>query len=199
MFDPDMATDLKDSITDTISPLESIPTSYVVLRSLYCDWTPLPPGFLTLLRQPRPDTRHWRVSRLMSMAYLRANDCIDTANFDSLAQAMKEELSKFLDASLDAKDQAGSEFVETVGGLYYGLGRGYVEERWAQHVIAGQQPDGTWLAEPEDSDASDLTAAWGLLVVLEFTNPEVAAISPIIERNPRSPAEPSSPAMNAGF
>ncbi len=183
MVDAGAAESMKDSVTATVESFRDVPTSWVVLRGLYCDWTPPPPDFGGYLGAPREGLRHWKISTLMSLAYLEANDCLEEGERSSLEEGMRLELGRFLEDAARTQDMlnaaAVEDFVETVGGFYFAFGRDSVDPVWVERVIDAQRPEGVWGSQTEAEADRDLTAVWGLLALLEFFHPDVEPISPI--------------------
>lgn len=180
MVDPVAARALQPSITSTIETYREIPTTYALLKGLYCDWSPPPADFASFLTQRRPELKHWRASSLMALAYLEANRCVDDGRLGLLARELSGEYSAFLDEIVASNTAPGAEFVETVGGLYFALGSKFVKAEWASYVIEHQEPDGTWRSGgAPDSGPDDLTAAWGLIAVLEYMHPQAPPVSVI--------------------
>jgi hypothetical protein len=179
MVDPRVASSLETSITSTIAGFESISTTYVLLRGLYCDWSPPPPGFLENLQRFRQDVRFWRITSLLSYGFLKANRCIEGRELEAVGRNLHRQYAVFLDGIVASGESPGAEFVETVGGMYFAFGRELVAPQWVEYVIANQETDGTWRVGPNDESTRDFTAVWGLAAVLEFMHPEVPDISPI--------------------
>lgn len=179
IIDPEAAAPLRSSITATIASFEGIPTTHAVLQGLYCDWSPPPPQFLQRIQEPRPGLRHWRVSTLVSYAYLETNGCIGPEDLEAAAAVMHREYGAFLDGIVATGSAPGAEFVETVGGLYFALGRESVAPSWAEYVIEHQQVDGAWNIDSDEEGSEDFTVAWGLVAVLEYMHPDAPPISPI--------------------
>lgn len=180
MVDPVPARALKPSITQTIESFRPIPTTYAVLQGLYCDWAPPPAEFRTFLLEDKASLKHWRVSSLVALAYLKANGCLQESDWSGIATELLVRYRVFLDEIVASQAPPGAEFVETVGGIFFALGGSYVKDAWAMYLIEHQRPDGTWNeAGASGSDADDLTAAWGLLAILEYTHPQAGPV-PVI-------------------
>ncbi len=183
MVDAGVAESMKDSITATVESFRDVPTSWVLLRGLYCDWTPLPSDFGDYLSAPREGLRHWKISTLMAMAYLKANNCLEAGERSSLEELVRAQLGRFLAGAAEtheALDAATVEdFVETVGGFYFAFGRDSVDPVWVERVIEAQLPEGIWGSQAVADSDRDLTAVWGLLALLEYFRPDVEPVSPI--------------------
>lgn len=193
MIDPDQANTLRDEITDIVAGYQSVPTTYALLRSIYCDWIRVDRGLVEELTEPRTQVKFWPLSALMALAYLEENRCLEPSELRRVRAALKENFVALVDAAVARDDPLDARSVATVGGFAFAMGGEAVQQRWIERLQASQRREGSWGLDADSLDDRDLATVFGLLALLEHARPGTPSV-PVIPRSAARPGEDASAA-----
>jgi hypothetical protein len=169
----------------------------MMVHSMYCDATPLPPAFFLSLTAeldksvktapPTNDSEYGITHCALVYAWLCENGCTDIApGFAEFQEKVAGSMADMVKAGSLKRDVA----YEAMALLFFMGAGAKVEKAWLDEVAAAQQPDGGWAydqaAEGAVSDGHPtVLALWALL---ESAMPE-APKTPMIQKGAEKDAD----------
>lgn len=192
MVDPDQANALRDEITDVIAEYENVPTTYALLRSIYCDWIQVDRGLVEELTESKPQMEFWPLSALMSLAYLEENGCMEPSDLQRARAAAKANFVALVDVAVARGDPLDARTVATVGGFAFAMGTEALQPRWIERLEESQRREGSWGLDADSLDDRDLATVFALLALLEHARPDTPSVPMIPRRTDRLPEAASA-------